>query len=188
MWVDEWKNNVNDQLAEMFKSNADGSVKLVGTLDEFTATSRQHRTGLVISGEFRAIDTALNQRYVMVPLQKNEDDKKLESAREASALLSAYTIRILQEYEEWWTALNAAFKAVRGKWLKLLTGKIDIRIIENYAKVYVFRFSVKWRGALSVSEYSALRGGDFQGIRVYRSDVFWEERERRTSAPATSSR
>src|SRR5438477_758967 len=29
-----------------------------------------------------------------------------------------------------------------------------------------------------------LRGGDFQGIRVYRSDVFWEERERRTSAPS----
>src|SRR6202011_1669866 len=28
--------------------------------------------------------------------------------------------------------------------------------------------------ALSVSEYSALRGGDFQGIRVYRSDEDWE--------------
>ena len=31
-------------------------------------------------------------------------------------------------------------------------------------------------------------GGDFQGIRVYRSDVFWEERERQTFAPKTSSR
>ena len=27
------------------------------------------------------------------------------------------------------------------------------------------------------------RSGDFQGIWVYRSDVFWDERERRTSAP-----
>jgi hypothetical protein len=31
-------------------------------------------------------------------------------------------------------------------------------------------FSLKWREALSVSEYSAFRGGDFQGIKVYRSD------------------
>jgi len=34
-----------------------------------------------------------------------------------------------------------------------------------------------------LSEYSALTGGDFQGIWVYRSDVFWKERERRTAAP-----
>jgi hypothetical protein len=36
--------------------------------------------------------------------------------------------------------------------------------------VHVCWFSLKWREALSVSEYSALRGGDFQGIKVYRSN------------------
>ena len=38
----------------------------------------------------------------------------------------------------------------------------------------VFRFSVKWRGsAPPLVSVPPLRGGDFQGIRVYRSDVFW---------------
>ena len=37
----------------------------------------------------------------------------------------------------------------------------------------VFRFSVKWRGSVPpLASVPPLRGGDFQGIRVYRSDVF----------------
>jgi hypothetical protein len=91
----------------------------------------------VISGEFRAIDTALNQRYVMVPLRKNENPKKLEEARAASAFLSAYTVTILQDYEAQWQSLDTSFKAVKGRWQKILAGKVDIRIIENYAKVFV---------------------------------------------------
>ena len=47
----------------------------------------------------------------------------------------------------------------------------------------MFRFSVKWRGSVPpLASVPPLRVGDFQGIRVYRSDVFWEERERRTPA------
>jgi DNA-binding response OmpR family regulator len=38
----------------------------------------------------------------------------------------------------------------------------------------LFRFSVKWRGgAPLLVSVPPLRGGDFQGIRVYRSDAFW---------------
>jgi len=41
-------------------------------------------------------------------------------------------------------------------------------------KVSLFRFSVKWRGgAPLLISVPPLRGGDFQGIRVYRSDVCW---------------
>jgi hypothetical protein len=37
----------------------------------------------------------------------------------------------------------------------------------------VFRFSVKWRSsAPPLVSVPPLRGGDFQGIRVYRSDAF----------------
>jgi len=49
----------------------------------------------------------------------------------------------------------------------------------------MFRFSVKWRGSapLLVS-VPPLRGGDFQGIGVYRSDmVFGAKRERNSRAP-----
>jgi len=42
----------------------------------------------------------------------------------------------------------------------------DVRIM--------FRFSVKWRGSVPpIVSVPPLRGGDFQGIRVYRSDAFW---------------
>ena len=45
------------------------------------------------------------------------------------------------------------------------------------------RFSVKWRSNVPpLVSVPPLRGEDFQGIRVYRSDVCWEERERRTPA------
>ena len=38
----------------------------------------------------------------------------------------------------------------------------------------LFRFSVKWRGSVPpLVSVPPLRGGDFQGIRVYRSDVCW---------------
>src|SRR3954454_23864966 len=38
----------------------------------------------------------------------------------------------------------------------------------------MFRFSVKWRGSVPLLvSVPPLRGGDFQGIRVYRSDAFW---------------
>jgi hypothetical protein len=38
----------------------------------------------------------------------------------------------------------------------------------------LFRFSVKWRGSVPpIVSVPPLRGGDFQGIRVYRSDAFW---------------
>src|SRR5438045_9567505 len=38
----------------------------------------------------------------------------------------------------------------------------------------LFRFSVKWRGSVPpLISVPPLRGGDFQGIRVYRSDVCW---------------
>src|SRR4051812_28247244 len=40
--------------------------------------------------------------------------------------------------------------------------------------ITVFRFSVKWRGSVPLLvSVPPLRGGDFQGIRVYRSDAFW---------------
>src|ERR1035438_9081838 len=38
----------------------------------------------------------------------------------------------------------------------------------------VFRFSVKWSGSVPpLVSVPPLRGGDFQGIRVYRSDASW---------------
>ena len=40
--------------------------------------------------------------------------------------------------------------------------------------VALFRFSVKRRGSVPpLASVPPLRGGDFQGIRVYRSDVFF---------------
>ena len=48
----------------------------------------------------------------------------------------------------------------------------------------LFRFSVKWRRRVPpLVSVPPLRGGDFQGIGVYRSDMLWEERGRRTPAP-----
>ncbi len=136
VWVDEWKNNVSDQLSEMFKSNADGSVKLVGTLDEFKTKSRKHRTGCLITGEFRAIDTALNQRYIMVVLKKKEDSALLEKARVHAGHLSAFTVKMLREYDQNWKNINDVYRAKVKAWSGKLEGKVDIRIVENYAKVY----------------------------------------------------
>src|ERR1700690_738589 len=43
----------------------------------------------------------------------------------------------------------------------------------NYIALALFRFSVKWRGSVPpLVSFPPLRGGDFQGIGVYRSDVF----------------
>jgi len=135
VWVDEWKNDVNSTLAEMFKSNADGSVKHVGTLDEFTTKTRRHRTGCFITGEFRAVDTALNQRCVMVNLRKQEDSTLVDETRAMTPYLSAFLVRLLQDYESHWQALLSIYKATRTRWEKALAGEVDIRIVENYAKV-----------------------------------------------------
>ena len=59
---------------------------------------------------------------------------------------------------------------------------------EEVARPYieVFRFSVKWRAsAPRLCRVPPLRGGDFQGIWVFRSDEGWERRERETHAPLT---
>src|SRR5437868_15388613 len=68
VWFDEFKNNIKPWILDLLKGNADGSKKTVGSLDVYTAKSREHRTGLMLTEEFRATDTALNQRYPLVNL------------------------------------------------------------------------------------------------------------------------
>jgi hypothetical protein len=140
VWIDEWKNDAKKELLEMFKSNADSSRKIVGTLDPLKTKSREHRTGLVITGEFRATDTALNQRIIQVELRKNEvDPAGLERAREQSRNLSAFAVHLLKEQQSVWADMLDTYKDVRSKWQQYFSDndqQVDIRIIENYAKVY----------------------------------------------------
>jgi hypothetical protein len=45
-------------------------------------------------------------------------------------------------------------------------------------------FSLKWRkGRFPLASKFRPLGGDFQGMRVYRSDVIWEERKEGRTAP-----
>jgi hypothetical protein len=47
-----------------------------------------------------------------------------------------------------------------------------IRVASKQELIDLFRFSVKWRGSgPPLASVPPLRGGDFQGIGVYRSDV-----------------
>ena len=49
---------------------------------------------------------------------------------------------------------------------------VGFGVVVGFAQI-VCRFSVKWRvGGSPLVSIPPLRGGDFQGIRVYRSDVF----------------
>src|SRR5467141_2302724 len=55
---------------------------------------------------------------------------------------------------------------------------------ESARQPQMCRLSVKWEGAFSGSVDSVLRGGGFQGMRLYRSDAGWQEREKDIRADA----
>ena len=134
VWLDEFKNDTPPHILEMMKSNYDGSDKVVGNPDVFTTKTRRHRTGMLVSGEFRATDTALNQRCVLVNLKKAENPSLLMTTRDEAEGLSAYIVSILRRQESFWNDMFETYKKTIITWQKEL--KVDIRIVENYAKVY----------------------------------------------------
>lgn len=132
VWLDEFKNDIKVTVREALKGNYDGSDQVRGTLDQFVTKTRRHRTGMVITGESRPDDSALDSRSVTPALVQQANYELLRETELQAKGLSTFLVMLLPKVRSVWTPIYDGYRVLYEGWKQ--KGALQSRACENYAK------------------------------------------------------
>lgn len=136
VFLDEFRGEMvnNSETFEFLKGNADGAGKIVGSLSTFKTKTRPHRTGLIICGETRTPNEALDSRSINCDLVKKENVALYEDTVRMCRKLPGVLVSVIQQWDDLWKLIWDRKDVLLKQW-RIASPKTDSRIVLNYAKV-----------------------------------------------------